>query len=117
MAAAVIVIAIAVITLAAMVGVGGYALGCARVGAAEAKSDENLHETLVHCKGKALIVSDLLSFETEQAEQYRAIAIGAIAAIPEGDPHKKVYKTSLDRVDERLENKLQEVNGGALKTR
>ena len=114
-AAAVIVIIIAALILAVMAGITGYTLGRARAADDTKKAseaDSRLNETLVYCRARVSIVSDLLSFETELAEAYRAVALDAIAAIPEGDPRKRVYKTSFEKADSRLRDKLEEVNKG-----
>ncbi|MFC2369676.1 MAG: hypothetical protein ACFNMB_00400 [Candidatus Saccharimonas sp.] len=115
-AAAVTLIIVASLILAVMAGIAGFTLGraCATDAAKKASktTDERLNETLVYCKDKSLIVSSLLSFETEQAEQYRVIALDAITAIPDDDPRKRVYKTSFDKADSRLRDKLEEVKKG-----
>lgn len=113
-AAAVIVIVVAAFVLAIMAGIAGYTLGRARATddtAKAAKKDERLHETLTYCKDRVNIVSGLLSFETEQTERYRAIALDAIAAIHDADPRKRVFKTSFEEADNRLRSKLKEVKG------
>lgn len=114
-AIAVCIIIFAVLVLAAMSAVGGYTLGRTRAAddakKAEKRSNVRLHETLVYCKDRVSIVSALLSFETELAEQYRTIAIDAIAAIPDADPRKKVFKASFEKADGRLRDKLEEVKG------
>ena len=114
-AAAVIVIIIAALILAVMAGITGYTLGRARAAHATnnaAEAATRLNETRVYCTAPVSIVSDLLGFETELAEAYRAVALDAIAAIPEGDPRKRVYKTSFEKADSRLRDKLEEVNKG-----
>ena len=112
MAAAVTIIVFAVLVLTAMSAVGGYTIGRVHAADATKRSDKRLHETLVYCKDKSLIVSSLLSFETEQAERYRVIALDAITAIPDDDPRKRVYRISLEKVDNRLRDKLEEVKKG-----
>ena len=112
---AVSIIIFAVLTLAIMAGIGGYVLGRARATEATTKktleADERLHGTLVYCRDRIITVSGLLAFETEQTERYRLVALEAIAAIPEGDPRKGAFKTSFEKADARLRDKLEEVKG------
>ena len=114
-AAAVTLIIVASLILAVMAGIAGFTLGRARATDDTKKAseaDSRLNETLVYCKDKTLIVSALLSFETELAEEYRVVALDAITAIPDDDPRKRVYKTSFDKADSRLRDKLEEVKKG-----
>ena len=114
-AAAVIVIIVVSLILAVMAGIAGFTLGRARAtdaAAKAAKKDERLNETLVYCKDRVIMASGLLSFETEQAERYRTIALDAIAAIHDADPRKKVFKANFEKADGRLRDKLEEVKKG-----
>ncbi|MBB1563443.1 hypothetical protein HG436_003510 [Candidatus Saccharibacteria bacterium] len=104
-AAAVIIIIVAAHVLAVMAGIGGYTLGRARAAEDTKKTDE----TLVYCRDKTLVVSSLLTFETEQAERYREIARQAVKALPSKDIRKLLLERELREADGLLRSKIAEV--------
>lgn len=107
MAAAVIVIAIAVITLAAMVGVGCYVVGRAHAADDAAEIGESLDEL----KDGVCYQSSLLIFTLTQAFGYREIASRAIAEMPADAPCKVELERKLQEIDAEMSEKVTEIEG------